>query len=496
MNENIILSGTELCKQFGATVAINNISFSLEKGDFLGLVGENGAGKTTLIKVLGGEYKPDRGKIIYKGRETNWDTSSQALRKGIGIVHQHPLYISEFTAEENIFLGKEYIKNFLLDDKSLSEKANSLLKQFPIYPNLNLKEKIENMSPGEREIVEILKILSYDPDILILDEPTASLSKNESERLFNSLRYLNKKKLLTIIYISHKLDETIDLCSKIMVMRNGENMGSINKNQFDKGSIIKLMINQDIQKFYPDKSDKANSTIIEVKNLTTEKIKDINLHVKEGEIVGLYGLMGAGMSNVIKCIFGVETFSEGVINIQNRKEFHKTNITEMVNEGIYLIPGDRHKYGIFPSFNIRENTTIAHLKYLFHGLILNNNSESKIAHNELSKFHVKYADLNQRLDEISGGNQQKIIIIRWLMRDCKLLIVNDPTVGIDIGTKKDIYNLLRELTKKGKGIIFFSSEINEIIGMSDRVYTMREGKITAEFYGEEITQKNILESIL
>jgi len=496
MNENIILSGTELCKQFGATVAINNISFSLEKGDFLGLVGENGAGKTTLIKVLGGEYKPDRGKIIYKGRETNWDYSSQALRKGIGIVHQHPLYIKEFTAEENIFLGKEYVKNFLLDDKSLSEKANCLLKQFPIYPNLNLKEKIENMSPGEREIVEILKILSYDPDILILDEPTASLSKNESERLFNSLRYLNKNKSLTIIYISHKLDETIDLCSKIMVMRNGKNMGVVNKNQFDKGSIIKLMINQDIQKFYPDKSDKANLTIIEVKNLATEKLKDINLRVKEGEIVGLYGLMGAGMSNLINCIFGVDTFNEGVINIQNSKEFYKTTITEMVNEGIYLIPGDRHKYGIFPSFNIRENTTIAHLKYLFHELILNNNNESKIAHNALSRFNVKYADLNQRLDEISGGNQQKIIIIRWLMRDCKLLIVNDPTVGIDIGTKKDIYNLLRELTKKGKGIIFVSSEINEIIGMSDRVYTMREGKITAEFYGQEINQKNILENIL
>jgi ribose transport system ATP-binding protein len=497
MSYNNILRVEEIYKQFGATVAVDNISFNLDKRDFLGLVGENGAGKTTLIKMIGGEYKPDRGKIIYKGKETNWETPSSALREGIGIVHQKPLNIPVFSAEENIFLGKEFVtKKLLLDNYSLSNKANNLLKNYPICPNLNLKEKVSNMSPGEMTIVEILKILSYDSDLLILDEPTASLSKNESENLFNSLLFLNKEKSLTIIYISHKIDEIMSLCNKIMVIRNGKNLGVINKNKFNKDSIIRMMINQDIQKFYPDKSNQMGSTVVEIKNLNNGKLKNINLNVKEGEIVGLYGLMGAGMTNVIRCIFGIEKFNDGIIEIKNVKEFHKTTVLEMINQGVYLIPGDRHKYGIFHSFNVRENTTIAHLKNFFPKIFLNKEKETKITHKELSKFHVKYADLDQCLDEVSGGNQQKIIIARWLMKNCKLMILDDPTVGIDIGTKKYIYNLLRELTKKGKGIIFVSSEINEIIGIADRVYTMREGVITGELHGEEINQKNILENIL
>jgi ABC-type sugar transport system ATPase subunit len=496
---HVILECKNLCKKFGATVAVNNLSFSISQGDILGLVGENGAGKSTLIKMLGGEYAPNSGQIYFLGKAVNWKDTHEALSKGIGIVHQHPLLVESFTAEENIFLGKELVlKNKFIDNRQIHEQSGEIKKVYSIYPNLNLKQRVSEMSAGEKQVVELLKIFSYKPNILILDEPTASLPKEEAERLLNLIMELNNERNLTVIYISHKLDETFKICNRILVMRNGENVGILDKNDFDKDNLIRLMVNYDLKEFYPVKARNRGNKILEIKELCSDNFQNINLEVYAGEIVGLYGLMGAGMSDVAKTIFGMKKFSDGLIRLEGKRqeEIRCTNVKGMVDKGIYLIPEDRLRYGLVSSFSIRENVSLAHLNHYFPEMLINIGKEINLVTSELEKIHVKYSNIEQNINELSGGNQQKVIVTRWLLKECNVLIVDDPTVGIDIGAKRDIYNLLRELTENGKGVIFISSELNEIIGMADRIYTMRDGKITAELKADRINQQNVLENIL
>ncbi len=499
MNQNrVILECKNLCKKFDATIAVNNLSFSINQGDILGLVGENGAGKSTLIKMLGGEYAPNGGQLFYLGKEVEWKNTHEALSKGIGIVHQHPLLVESFTAEENIFLGKEVVKNKLIDNRQIHEQADEVKKVYSIYPNLNLKQRVSEMSAGEKQVVELLKIFSYEPNILILDEPTASLPKEEAERLLQLILELSEERNLTVVYISHKLEETFRICNRILVMRNGENVGLLDKKDFDKDKLIRLMINYDLKEFYPAKARSRGEKILEIKELCSLALKNINLEVYAGEIVGLYGLMGAGMSDLAKTLFGLKKFSSGSIKLggKNWEEIYSVNVRQMVNKGVYLIPEDRLRYGLVSTFNIRENASLAHLHHHFPEILIHTKKETNLVSGELKKIRVKYSDIEQGIDELSGGNQQKVIVSRWLLRECNILIVDDPTVGIDIGAKRDIYNLLRELTGNGKAVIFVSSELNEIIGMADRIYTMRDGKITAELKADRINQQNVLENIL
>jgi ABC-type sugar transport system ATPase subunit len=480
-------------------VAVKNVSFSISRGDILGIVGENGAGKSTLIKILGGEYRPDSGTISYLNSDVYWRHSSDALNAGISIVHQHPLLVEDFTAEENIFLGREHINRFnLINKNKISNECRGLLEKYGIYYNLDLKKRISLMPAGEKQVVEILKNFFYDPKLLIMDEPTASLPKEEVERLLLLLKKLNNEKKLTIIYISHKLEETFSLCNKIMVMRNGENVGIMSRAEFDRARLIQMMMNSNLTEFYPPKDSHPGNIVLEMENVCSDVVKNINLNIRAGEIAGLYGLMGAGMSDVAKILFGLTKRRGGLIRLKYRNEIitDNKNVKEMINRGIYLIPEDRLRNGLIMSLNIRENTTLAHLAYSLPEKLINIKKEKMIVKNELKKMNTKYRDLDQEIIELSGGNQQKVIVSRWLMRDCNILIVDDPTVGIDIGTKKDIYNLLRNFAARGKGILLISSEINEIIGVADRVYTMRNGVISAELTGDELNQKNILENIL
>ncbi|MBN2394877.1 MAG: sugar ABC transporter ATP-binding protein [Candidatus Atribacteria bacterium] len=493
--KEIIMSTTKLNKSFGVTHAVINLDITIEKGDIMGLVGENGAGKSTLIKILGGEYYLDSGQITYQNKIISWNSSAEALKKGIAIVHQHPLLVFSLNAAENIFLGKEFTQGIFLDEKKSIEESKKLVKQYPIYPELDLEKPVIEMSAGEKEVVEILKALSYNPKILILDEPTASLPKDEAESLLKLLVDLNRKKEMTMIYISHKLEETFEICNKITVMRNGENIGMLTNEHFDKNKLVKMMINQDISEFYPEKSSQIGKVLLEANHINSKVLKDVSIHVHEGEIVGLYGLIGAGMTELVESIYGLQPFQSGEI-IFNQKKILHPHVDMMVHHGIYLIPADRHQYGLFPSFSVSENITIAHLFSLFPEFLLTRYKENQVATKEAEQMNLKYADINQSIKELSGGNQQKVIVARWLLKECNVLIVDDPTVGIDIGAKRDIYRILRELNSHHKGIIFISSEINEIIGMADRIYTMRRGIITAELPKDEINQENILKNIL
>jgi len=494
-NEKVILTCTRLNKSFGPTHAVDDISFTLNQGDIFGLVGENGAGKSTLIKIIGGECIPDSGNLFYEGSEVKWQKSFQALKNKIAIVHQEPLLVSSLSAADNIFLGKESTKGTFIDEEKILKKTRLLLKKYPIYPELILDEPVDNLLIDERVVIEILKALSYEPNILILDEPTASLPKESSEMLLKLLKDQSKEKNVTFIYISHKLEEAIEICNKIMVMRNGKKIGILDKEEIDRNLLIKMMINQDLTQFYPKKSENIGNTVLQVKNLVSEKLKNINIKVKEGEIVGLYGLLGAGMNEIALSIFGISDFKEGTLFVDGKK-LHKIEVLDMINRGVYLIPPDKHKFSLFDSFTLGENITIAHLYEIFPQFLISKSKENKIAEKQAAKFNIKYRNINQLINELSGGNQQKIILTRWLFKECNLLILVDPTVGIDIGAKREIYNLLRNLTENKKGVLFVSSEINEIVGISDRIYTMRRGEITAELKKDEITQENILKNIL
>jgi len=473
-NEKVILTCKRLNKSFG---------------------GENGAGKSTLIKIIGGECIPDSGNLFYKGSEVKWQKSFQALKNKIAIVHQEPLLVSSLSAADNIFLGKESIKGAFIDEEKILKKARLLLKKYPIYPELILDESVDNLLIDERVIIEILKALSYEPNILILDEPTASLPKKSSEMLLKLLKDQSKEKNVTFIYISHKLEEAIEICNKIMVMRNGKKIGILGKEEIDKNLLIKMMINQDLTQFYPKKSENIGNTILQVKNLISENLKNINIEVKEGEIVGLYGLLGAGMNEIALSIFGINDFKKGTIFVDGEK-LDKVEVLDIINRGIYLIPPDKHKFSLFDSFTLGENITIAHLYEISPQFLISKSKENKIAEKQAAKFNIKYRNIRQLINELSGGNQQKIILARWLFKECNLLILVDPTVGIDIGAKREIYNLLRNLTENKKGVLLVSSEINEIVGMSDKIYTMRRGEITAELMKDKITQENILKNIL
>jgi ABC-type sugar transport system ATPase subunit len=499
MIEPTILECRNLTKRFDATVAVKDLSFSLRKGDVFGIVGENGAGKSTLIKMLGGEHVPNGGTIAHSGREVQWRDSFDALRNGVGIVHQHPLLVEGFTVEENIFLGKEFVNSFdLVDEAKMAESARRTIREYPIFSSLDPQRKIQDMSAGEKQVVELLKVFSYEPDILILDEPTASLPKEEAERLFELIRRLNEEKRLTIIYISHKLEESFAICNRIMVMRNGENVGVLEREEFERARIIRMMMNYDLAEFYPPKALKAGPPLVEVRGLKTSKLGDIDLTINAGEIVGLYGLMGAGMSEVAEALFGLADIESGTIRMpaSGTDPGIRASVNEMIARGVYLVPEDRIAKGLIPMFDIRENASLAHLGHNSPEKIINLRRERKLVKEGLERLHVKYADLSQGIGELSGGNQQKVVVGRWLLRDCTVLMVDDPTVGIDIGAKRDIYLLLRSLTAKGKGVLFVSSEITEIVGMADRIYTMRNGRITAELKGESVNQHNVLENIL
>jgi ABC-type sugar transport system ATPase subunit len=297
-NEKYILTCTKLNKSYGVTHAVDDVSFALKRSEIFGLVGENGAGKTTLIKIVGSECVIDSGKIIYKDSEVKWKKPFDALKNKIAIVHQFPLLVSSLNAGDNIFLGRESAKNTIVDEADILEKTRSLLEKYPIYPELNLDVKVEDLSLYEWEIIEILKAFSYEPDILILDEPTAILPGKISDALLKLLKKESRENNKTIIYISHKLDEAIELCDRIMVMRGGKKIGILKKEEANRNQIIKMMINQNLTEYFPKKSENIENTVLQVENLNTENLKNINIEVKAGEIVGLYGLLGAGMNEI------------------------------------------------------------------------------------------------------------------------------------------------------------------------------------------------------
>ncbi len=487
-----ILQMKNIEKSFSGVHALKGVDFELCSGEVHALMGENGAGKSTLMKILSGVYKADSGEIFAFNEKCSFNSVKEAQEKGIAIIHQELNLIPDLTVAQNIFLGREKMLplNFI-DDKQMEKEAEKLLK----YVGAHIKpdEKISNLTVGKQQMVEIAKAISFDSKILVLDEPTAALTEPETEELFRIMNEL-KLKGIGMIYISHRMNEIERISDRVTVLRDGEYVGTVNTLKTTKENIVKMMVGRAVSGNKKEKSARPHNSpvVLEVKNLNSgEKIKNVSFVLHKGEILGFSGLMGAGRTEVARAICGADKFTSGEIFVNNKKMNIKSP-ADAVKNGICYLSEDRKRYGLLLDKSVTDNSVLASLDdYVKFGFI-NDKKATVKAKNKNEMLKTKTPSMAQKLKNLSGGNQQKVIITRWLLRDSDIFIFDEPTRGIDIGAKSEMYALMLDLAKNGKSIIMISSELSEVTHLSDRVIVMCEGRITKELPIEEATQENIM----
>lgn len=486
-----ILEFKNISKSFPGVKALDDVSFGVKRGETHAIVGENGAGKSTLMKVLTGVYQPDNGEIIIKGSKVRISGSARAIELGIAIVYQELNLIPELSVADNIFLGRE--SSFILDDNKAREESLKLLKELKL--EIDPGEKIKNLSIGNRQLVEIVKAINCNPEILIMDEPTSSLSQAEINILFTLLRKL-KKAGCTILYISHKLEEIFEMCESLTVLRNGQHISTM-KAQVDKDTLIALMVNKKAGEMFPQRKylmpQGNDEELLKVEGITRKDVvENCSFSLRKGEILGFAGLMGAGRTELFRILFGLDSRDSGRILIEGR-EIEINKPSEAIKAGIGFITEDRRKDGLVLSMSVRDNMTLPNMSAVteYAGMI-NAGRESGIVEDYKTKLNIKTTSIQKLINYLSGGNQQKVIIARWLMSNPRILIMDEPTRGIDIGAKAEIYQLINELSRNGMGIILCSSEMEEIMVLCDRIMVMHDGKIMGEMARKDATAEKIL----
>ncbi|MEK4180324.1 sugar ABC transporter ATP-binding protein [Aeribacillus sp. FSL K6-1121] len=484
-----------ISKSFPGVKALSKVRLDLNYGEVLALVGENGAGKSTLMKILSGVYQKDEGEIYLEGNKVEIPNAKAAQEMGISIIHQELNLMPDLTVAQNIFIGREPRTgfNFFLKEKELNEKTAELLEKLNI--NLNPKETVSDLTVAKQQMVEIAKALSYNAKIIVMDEPTAALTESEIKTLFDLIENL-KNKGVGIIYISHRMEELKVISDRITVMRDGQYIDTLYTKDTDMKKVISLMVGRHIQ----DESrptttvSKEAETVLEVKNLSTKNfLENISFTLKKGEILGFAGLMGAGRTEVARAIFGADKIDEGQIFI-NGKEVKIKKPEDAVKHGIAYLSEDRKRYGLMLEMDVNSNILISSLSNYVNWLTFVNDSKGYVTSEEYVKsLKIKTPSIKQLAKNLSGGNQQKIVIAKWLAKNCDILIFDEPTRGIDVGAKTEIYQLLNELAQQGKSIIMISSELPEILRMSHRIIVMCEGRITGELTNEEASQEKIMD---
>ena len=487
-----ILQMTNITKQFPGVLALDKSWLTLNKGEVHGLIGENGAGKSTLMKVLCGIYQKDSGEIMMEGREVNFQNTRASLAEGICMIHQELNLMPHLTVAQNIFITRENEgkKKFFINDKSINERAQKYLDE--LHMDVLPTTRVGSLSVAKQQMVEIAKAISYHSKILIMDEPTAALTNEEIEDLFRVVERL-KKQGIAIVYISHRMDELKRICDNITIMRDGRTIESRNIKDITIDEIIALMVGRKIDTKAVKKERKLEEDyILEVEDLTGGKrFSNISFKLRRGEILGISGLMGAGRTEVARAIFGADSYDSGKISV-NGRPVHIRRTADAVKNGIGYLSEDRKAYGILKSLSITENVVISSYdKFAKAGFV--NTGQCRAATEEyVEKMKVKTPGTEQKIKFLSGGNQQKVIIAKWLLRDCDILIFDEPTRGIDVGAKNEIYDLLEELADTGKSIIMISSEMSEILKLSDRIAVMCQGRLTAILDGKSATQEEIM----
>ncbi len=487
----IILEMKNIDKRFSGVHALKSVNMELREGEVHALMGENGAGKSTLMKVLCGIYKRDGGDVVLFGNPVNFVNIKDSQEAGISIIHQELNMMNHLTVAQNIYIGREPMKGIYIDDKKMEEDAKELFERIGV--KIDPSAILGTLTVGKQQMVEIAKAISRNSKILILDEPTAALTQLEVEELFKIMNDLRDKGI-GMIYISHRMDEINRISDRITVMRDGEYVGTLITKDTTKDEIVKMMVGRVI---YGDKKEQSNvsddaEVVLEVKNLNRGKeIKDVSFKLRKGEILGFSGLMGSGRTEVARAIYGADAFDSGEVYVNGKRVDIKTP-EAAVNAGICYLSEDRKRYGLLLDKSVAENSVLSNLDdYINLGWI----SDSKIekdARRENAKLKTKTPSMRQILRNLSGGNQQKVIIARWLLKDSDIFIFDEPTRGIDIGAKSEMYTLMEELASQGKSIIMISSELSEIQRLSDRVVVMCEGRITGEIDIKDATQEKIM----
>jgi ribose transport system ATP-binding protein len=473
---------------FPGVKALEDARFELKSGEVHAVLGENGAGKSTLIKILGGIYHPGSGEIFIDGKKAVITNVHDAQTMGISIIHQELMLVPDMTIAENIFLGKEINGKIFLNSKEMEVQAQKLLDDAEL--NLKANTKLRRLSIANQQMVEIIRAISFGARIIVMDEPTSSLSDKEVAVLFDRIRRL-KNMGIGIIYISHRISEFDEIADRITVLRDGKYIGTVETKSTDRNDLIAMMVGRELKNFYTKDSADGGETILEVEHLSDgDMVKDVSFSVRRGEILGFAGLVGAGRSEAMKCLFGLRKKTSGVIKIDG-KEVSIPNVRSALKRGLGLIPENRKTEGLYPVRNIRFNSSIVVLDQFIRGISVNNRREQEIADMYCTKMKVKTPTLDQIIGKLSGGNQQKVIIGRWLAANPKVLILDEPTRGIDVSAKAEIYAIINELTKEGVSIILISSELPEIINMSDRVVVMNHGHI-AGIIESGFTQEKIM----
>ena len=488
---DIILTMKDIDKSFPGVHALDHVDLEIRKGEVLALMGENGAGKSTLMKVLTGIYKKDSGTITYEGKEVEFANTKEAQDAGIVIVHQELNMLGHLTVAQNLFIGREFMNGVKIDDKKMNEEAKKLFDKLNV--DIDPTETMSNLTVGKQQMCEIAKAVSFDAKVIIFDEPSAALTETEIEAMFEIIRDL-KKRDIAMVYISHRMDEIKVITDRVTVMRDGTYVGTIITKDSTKDDIINMMVGRVI---YEDPKTESNvkadaPVVLKVEHLNAGKmVRDVSFELRKGEILGFSGLMGAGRTETARALFGADKKDSGDVYI-NGVKVEINSPEDAVKNGIGYLSEDRKRYGCVVGKTVAENTTMASLENFMKGLFINKKKEEDSAWEYVKALKTKTPTVDTEVVNLSGGNQQKVVIAKWLVRDCEILIFDEPTRGIDVGAKSEIYTLMNELVAQGKSIIMISSEMTEVLRMSDRVIVMCEGRKTGEIDISEATQENIM----
>jgi ABC-type sugar transport system ATPase subunit len=489
--DNVILRLEGITKKFPGVLALDHVNFELKKGEVHVLLGENGAGKSTLMKILSGVYTKDEGKISINGQTVEIRSVKESQSLGISIIYQELNLFPDRTIAQNIFAGREPLKHAFLgqiDEAKLVTESKRLLQMLGLDYDPHMP--IRKLSIAEQQMVEVVKALSLDTKILIMDEPTSSLTQKEIKRLFEIIRNL-KAQGVSIIYISHRMEEIYEIGDRVTVFRDGKYVDTVSTSEVQMDELVALMVGRKIEKYFNRTYNQPGAEVLRVTNLTGARFRNVNLQVRAGEIVGIAGLVGAGRTEVAKAIFGCDPIDSGEVTFCSQS-LQRRSVAYSVKNGMGFLPENRKEEGLILNFSVGKNVVHASLDKLFANKFINDAKETKIAAQFCEELRIKTPDVNRPVKNLSGGNQQKVVVAKWLCAECKFFIFDEPTRGIDVGAKTEIYDLMNELAQNGAAILLISSEQKEILGLCDRIYVMCNGEIVKEFDKDDATQEKVV----
>ncbi len=484
-----ILKLTKINKSFPGVKALTDVDLEIRKGEVHALVGENGAGKSTLMKIISGAYHRDSGTIWFDGKEVEVTSPKQSEMMGISIIYQELNLIERISVAENVFIGRYPMKCGMVQWKKMQADAQALFDEYELP--INARVLVQSLTMAQKQMVEIIKAVSINAKIIIMDEPTSSLSGKETESLFKIIRKL-KERNVAVVFITHRLDEIFAVCDRMTVLRDGCYIGCRDIKDITKNEMITMMIGRELTQQYPERDSRIGDVIFEVKNLTDggRHVKDVSFAVKKGEVLGFYGLVGAGRTETMRMIFGADKIAGGHIYM-NGREVKILHPRDAIRQGIGFITENRRDEGLFLLSSVRVNTVMVALKKILRRGFISYKAEREAAEYYVDRLRTVTPTIDQRTMFLSGGNQQKVVLAKWLYSNCEFMIFDEPTRGIDVGARREIYEIINSLVAEGKTVIVVSSDMEEILGISDRILVMHEGRITGEVFKEEFSQSRI-----